>query len=239
MPRHFCSIFRWLSLLFSLISVQSLMFPNRAIKLHTASFLSEYEEHALVRHEDRPQSQPLPAHVSGMDFSHCHTLSVDNWGFANSIPLRNMTRNSSYASTVSPPNLQTPHLSTRQPDLDPDPSVICNQIAGFTYAGHAIFASTQPLFLLPNRTYVFSMTSSTDIRSIICWSNVYNLVAHEIVHSTKATLQFRLEEPAEVYFTIMWQFAGNSFLGIWPLGLEDPAPAGEVALFVVPGFAPL
>ena len=239
MPLHLSLTIHLYSLLLSLTCIQSLSFLSDTIQRHPTDLLSEDQDHTLVNHEISPPAQSTPAYASRMDLGHCRTFAVNNWGFANPRLPNNIAHLSSNASTAIASKLETPHLATRQSDPDPDLTMVCNQIAGFAYARSGTFACTQPLHLLPNRTYIFSITSSTNIRSIVCWRKFHNIVTRKFIHSTKAMLQFQLEESADVYFTIIWNFVGTAFLDTGYIGLQDPTPAGEVALFVVPGFAAL
>ena len=229
---------RLLSLLLSLVCIQSLSSLDGAHQRHPTDFHSEDQEHPLLDHADFPRALTSPAHISRKGLNHCHTVAINNWGFANATLPSNITHISSYTTTTPPPKLETPQLVTRKPDPDPDLTLVCDQVAGFQYARSSAFAATRPLRLLPNRTYVFSITSSTNIRSIVGWRDTHRIVARALVHSTKATIQFSLAEPADVYFTILWHVIVD-FSATGQLGLMNPTPVGEVALFVVPGFAAL
>ena len=233
---HHSSPIHLLLPLLSLVCVRSLSLFDGAIQRHS-DLQSEHQHHTLVNHAVHPRPDLPLARTSPVDLNRCHPLDVHSWGFTDPLLASNNTQPSSNTTNTPIFGVENPQLVPRHPT--PDPTLVCNQIAGFQYARHGTFAATKPLLLQPNRQYIFSITSSTNIRSIFCWRNTYNIVARQFVHSTMATIRFQLEESTEVHFTIVWNYVGSTYFGNGLIGLVDPAPVGEVALFIVPGFAAL
>ena len=192
-------------------------------------------DHAVMAHQSSTVSESQATYQARHSLEQCHVLARDKQHFINTIPAPNNDSSSFRTSATPLLNVENQNLSKRTPD----PSLICVQIASFHFAISGSFASTQPLRLFPNRTYIFSIDSSAIIRSIICWRNRNIFVAQEgPIFSTRATLDFTLEEPSDVHFTIIWNLLGRFNISpgfsIPPL---EPDPVGEVGLFSVPRFA--
>ena len=194
--------------------------------------------HTPIARQTPIKSRSQLANRPGLELERCHVLANNNWYLINAVPPHSSYPSSVNISANPLPHIESFHLGRREPD----PPSICSQIAGFRFAISSSFASTQPLHLLPSRTYVFSISSSVPIRSIICWRRGTDIIARKgPMNSTRATLRFSLQESAEVHFSIIWN-SNNGWINLGTglfMPLAEPQPTGEVALFVVPGFAGL